>query len=396
MGLRAIIFDLDDTLIKSNGSPVEGVPELLDQLRKWNLRIVIVSNKPRQKGLKKLQNANLQFDLFITGEDLGVKKGSPEFILEPCKRIEIKTDQVIYVGHSNLDMRTSSNARAIFVNVTWAPKENDYGIKINSPDSLSKFISHYLMKNHLWYWKLEEMDRLGRRIKILCMIDGSAGGNREIKSYLILVLKEKRDIKVKGESFKSFLLFHLLGSIYLDGVYRGIDYWTTYPGHTQGSTNDVMGGFLEIAAKLFRDQYLDNLFIRHKDAQKSAYARHAREIVYFTNQTNTIHLNPQLKTKIRGKRILVIDDFTTKGYSFECARNILYYAEAEEVVCVSIGKYGPNYLIQTPKDSISWNPYTSQSFNENDFNKIEMRGINDQNAFMEFLDSYNKINLIKD
>lgn len=76
--------------------------------------------------------------------------------------------------------------------------------------------------------------------------------------------------------------------------------------------------------------------------------------------------------KIEGKRILVLDDFTTYGYSLETARRMLLQAGAQRVVCLTIAKYRSNHSVTSI--STSWGPFTPCSLQKKDITVFELRG----------------------
>ncbi|WP_091585294.1 phosphoribosyltransferase [Alteribacillus bidgolensis] len=54
---------------------------------------------------------------------------------------------------------------------------------------------------------------------------------------------------------------------------------------------------------------------------------------------DTIHLNPEYQGKLKGKKVVVLDDYTANGYSFECARNLLLNQGVKELIFVTIGTF---------------------------------------------------------
>ena len=187
-----------------------------------------------------------------------------------------------------------------------------------------------------------------------------------------------------------FLLNQLFCSIYLDDLPQNLDYWTTYPGHAKGSEiNKFMSQFLERGVKEFRDKYIP-IFHRHSTAVKSAFKRTSGGNVDFENQIKTVNIIPAMNGKIEGKSILVIDDFTTSSFSFEWARNLLLQAGADSVILVAVGKYGNKYRIYSPKDEVSWDPYSECVLNESDFNIIRYSGNPNYDSSLEIEQAYEK------
>jgi hypothetical protein len=186
------------------------------------------------------------------------------------------------------------------------------------------------------------------------------------------------------------MMVHLLASIYGEGLYSSIDTWTTYPGSAGGS-NAAMAPFVQMAARLFRDRYVDDLLIRHQPAIDSGKARWRGYGVDFLNQANTVHLNRSHEQRVVNKRILVVDDFSTNGYSFECARSLLLEGGASDVVCVALGKYGARHHIVAPRAEHSWDPFVPSQHDASDFVEFQQGGVTDPAALGVIRQSYSSV-----
>ena len=166
---------------------------------------------------------------------------------------------------------------------------------------------------------------------------------------------------------RTTLFFLFLTTIYMDQDHRDVDWWTIYPSHEGTTHRRNLARFIDFATKLFRQQFKDNLLERHTPAKKSAFERWAGRDPSFTNQTNTVRLNPVYRRRLPGKHVLVVDDFTTAGYSFECARNLLLIGGARRVTCASFGCYGTRHSIHTPKREGQWDPWNPNTFRSDEF-----------------------------
>jgi len=225
-------------------------------------------------------------------------------------------------------------------------------------------------------------------VDIRSVIDGNGAGDAKIKQAIINVLKERKDQRIGSlHSMKEFILLYFLSSLYLDGLYLDVDWWTTYPGHKAGSGNPGFDDFFELSAKLFRDQYKRDLLVRYATAPDSAGARTKGQALTFDVQVNTVCVNVEYQHSLQGKRVLVVDDFCTGGSSFECARNLLLRAGAKKVYCVSIGKYGNGYTIQTPRKNLKWDPFKKSSLKLADFSSDYRGGKEDASALAIFLET---------
>jgi predicted amidophosphoribosyltransferase len=391
MPIRLVILDLDDTLIAPDGRPVEGIPEILRWLRAKELSIAIASNRDKAEGLRKIERSRLDYDLFVTRDETRTRKGSPEFILFPCRKLQVEVRESIYVGHSLYDAVTASHAKVLFLRASWAPTNVDYGIPVGTPQELREFIELYMSKTKLWFAFSNVAPHCGQSGKLYSMIDGNGAGDAQLKGLMVQVLKQQTDAQVKGRSFKDFLSRHLVASIYLSGLHEKADYWTLYPGHVKGSSNRTMQPFLELSTKLFRAKYADGLLLRHQTAQKSAYLRRSGQLAAFESQVRSVLVNPKFRESLNAKTVLVIDDFTTNGNSFEWARNVLGRAGASNVICVALGKYGDVYNSnRSPQPGRAWDPFSPCELNDADFAEHPTSFSYDKDALAEFLQSYRR------
>jgi hypothetical protein len=107
-----------------------------------------------------------------------------------------------------------------------------------------------------------------------------------------------------------------------------------------------MNEFLAAAAKFFHGWLKEDLLVRGRQAVDSSRARSRREHVGFTNQSNTVLVSPDYRGRLRGRTVVVFDDFTTSGMSLDWARTLLLEAGAERVVLMTFGKYGQNHPLR--------------------------------------------------
>jgi phosphoglycolate phosphatase len=98
----------------------EGISELLDQLSKNGYKIAIVSNK-FDKAVKELNK--IYFGKYIQiaiGESENVsKKPAPDTVFKALEELHSTVDRAVYVGDSEVDVKTAQNSAVMFVGVTW-------------------------------------------------------------------------------------------------------------------------------------------------------------------------------------------------------------------------------------------------------------------------------------
>src|SRR5439155_17189177 len=149
--------------------------------------------------------------------------------------------------------------------------------------------------------------------------------------------------------------------------------------------------FVQLAARLFRDRYVPDLLIRHTQAMDSGQARAQRGSPTLLNQMNTMMLNDAHRDRIEGKSIVLVDDFITRGFSTECARNLLLLAGATKVTCVALGKYGASQTIVTRPKGYKWDPYEAVTHSSDAFIEYSQTGAMDAGALAVLRDSYQRV-----
>lgn len=385
MAIKGIIFDLSNTLIDDSNLPVEGIPELIEHCKSLGLTTFVVSNDDSAADV--LSRADIIVDHIITKKDTGKRKPSPVFIEMAQSISEIPTHKLVYVGDDDMtDAICASHAKVLYLSALWANPDPKYGIRIKSPETLGSYIDINLSRTRYWYWSINTEDRLKRNVVMKSLIDCGSGTEfgKRLKNSAVSVLKRGASVD------RLFVMNQLFCSIYLDGLPQNLDFWTSYPGHRKGSElNSIMAYYLDLGAKESRDKYKP-IFHRHTTAEKSAYKRHSGGNVDFENQIKTVNIIPDMKGSLKGKSILVVDDFSTNSFSFEWARNLLLQAGAENVILIAVGKYGNRYGIYSPKDEVSWDPFSKCTLNESDFHKIQYSGKSDTDSSVELEQAYEK------
>ena len=106
--------------MKDHTHPYDGIIELLEALKQHNISTAIVSNK-YDAGVKQLKEE--YFDQLIDiaiGESPEVpKKPAPDSVFKAMKLLDTTKEKCLYVGDSDVDMKTAVNAGVTGVGVTW-------------------------------------------------------------------------------------------------------------------------------------------------------------------------------------------------------------------------------------------------------------------------------------
>ena len=343
--LKVVIFDVSKTVIDDDGGAVRGIADAIAALGRAGVKIAFAANESEAKAERVLRRAGIDWDLIVGQDTAQARKPSPRFCSIPADTFGAEPHEMIYVGdNDSTDALCAVNARVLYLAALWANPNPKYGMPVQNPDALLRFVFRFLMEQPRWYWKLDRRDSLRRHVHVRGLLPATRQ-SVELKN----VLKFERDLRVEGLDYWSFLFRRLVTALMIDGLLSDIDTWTWYPSASGAPKRRRFTKSFDTASRTFRDYHVPDLLVRHREAIKSATARARGSPPTFANQVSTVHLNPDYETRVREKHVLVADDFCTAGYSFEWARNMLFAAGARDVTCVAFGRYWDEYRVQVPK-----------------------------------------------
>ena len=101
--------------------PYDGVLELLAELKKRGVRMAVASNKYHAATLKLVEHFfhDTPFEIVLGNRDGVPVKPDPQIVDEILAHTGVERSKVLYVGDTNVDMRTAINARVDCVGVAW-------------------------------------------------------------------------------------------------------------------------------------------------------------------------------------------------------------------------------------------------------------------------------------
>ena len=101
-------------------SPYEGISELMEKLKNSGLRLAIISNKPMSTV------AELAEEFFPGKLECAVgqseqlrRKPEPDMVFKVLEDMGLRADRCVYVGDSEVDIKTAGNAGMDCVSVSW-------------------------------------------------------------------------------------------------------------------------------------------------------------------------------------------------------------------------------------------------------------------------------------
>lgn len=101
--------------------PYEGIVELLAALKERGMKLAVVSNKPHQQAthvVKEIFGDGIFEQVQGQCEEIE-KKPSPEGVRLVLDKMNVKAEEAIYIGDSDVDMKTGKAAEALTVGVNW-------------------------------------------------------------------------------------------------------------------------------------------------------------------------------------------------------------------------------------------------------------------------------------
>ncbi|HEY1195447.1 HAD family hydrolase [Flavobacterium sp.] len=100
--------------------PYDGIVELLENLTSQNIKMAVFSNKADEL-TKKIASEIFpnHFDTAVGLSTEALKKPNPFEALEIGKKWNLKPEEILFVGDSDIDMQTAVNANMFPVGVTW-------------------------------------------------------------------------------------------------------------------------------------------------------------------------------------------------------------------------------------------------------------------------------------
>ena len=145
MEIYGRIFDRNCTY---HVTPYEGIVSTLKNLKDRGIKTAVLSNKPDEQADKVVREifGDGVFD-FVQGQKEGVKrKPDPEGVYQAAEALEVKKEECLYIGDSEVDVETGHRAQVSTVAVSWGFRERKELLEagaeriIDRPEELLQFV----------------------------------------------------------------------------------------------------------------------------------------------------------------------------------------------------------------------------------------------------------------
>ena len=133
---------------KENTKLYPGIRELLGDLKKRGIKIAIVSNK-MDPAVKILNNDYFSgmMDAALGESEAVPKKPAPDMVFKAMEELGVTKDEAVYVGYSDVDIKTAENCGLPCISVTWGFRDTEFLLEhgathlVNTPAEILNLVS---------------------------------------------------------------------------------------------------------------------------------------------------------------------------------------------------------------------------------------------------------------
>lgn len=342
---------------------------MLETLQDRGLYLVVASTDPLSLETKRLfeERGYPEFDLCLDRSKVGVSKGSQRWLEYASGELGVELWECFYVGDDDLDWRTAINGPVMYLNANWSkrPTAKMTCITVDRPLDVTEFAEHFLLSPSRFAF-VHEDDRRGVHVRVLYpqsdLAQDILASTRPASGFsMIDILHHKKDVQVGKMKAQDLLMLHVVSSLQLRGEIERAALWTVYPGSDPGRPLKPVEEYLDRLSRTCHGYFLPDLLVRGIPGRDTSLARSLGKAVSMDDQLHTVHVNPNYSKRIRGKQVIVFDDFTTRGTSLELARNLLLAAGASQVVGLAAGKYGFRYTSYSLRPDVVIDPFSLET-----------------------------------
>src|SRR4029450_12871985 len=114
LAVSSVLLALAGTLIDPRQRPIPGIPEMLAELRTMGMRLAVASNQPG--AAQKLARAGLTVEFILDKALMRVNKGSRAWVTRVLQEFQVESNELVWLGDSDPDMRSAVNAGVVYFN----------------------------------------------------------------------------------------------------------------------------------------------------------------------------------------------------------------------------------------------------------------------------------------
>lgn len=129
--------------------PYDGILDLISTLNEMKIKTGIVSNKPDAQ-VKELAeyyfSSSIKRETAVGDFEGRNRKPAPDSVLEVMRILEVSRNETIYVGDSDVDIKTAKNAGIPCISVTWGFRDRNFLLDsgaqklVDKPEEILKYL----------------------------------------------------------------------------------------------------------------------------------------------------------------------------------------------------------------------------------------------------------------
>lgn len=377
--IKAVLMHFSVLDLPKSHKRSQELDDLIEYLKLNNIRIAILSTYRNSVKDSVLADRLVVPDAVVTQGQVGKPKGSDMWIRKTCEILSIHEHECLYLGGKVTDWRSAINTPTFYIQTTWSNTtlDNATTFYTESPHEIIAVLDNFLDRPA--YYGYNKSSQI-TSTHIRCLLPANISlPSDTINFKLQEIFTYNREFYVNGNNVKHILMFHLLASLYAEGILNRYDgerpvIFTVYPSSNPDKTDTHFDEFISVVSKMFHGSFIPDIFERHTKAidtslERVNAKRENRDAqVGITVQSNSVIIRSKYKEKIQNRLVVVLDDFCTNGNSLDWARNLLKAAGVKRVVLASIGKYGGgNFTVYNPKKGVEIFPFKQSSYQDSDF-----------------------------
>lgn len=154
------IFDFFKEYYAKNSAnktkPYDGINELLYNLKQNGIKTAIASNK-LEEAVEKLADRYFDglIDIALGDVNYRRRKPYPDIVTEAVSRLGINMSEAVYIGDSEVDIKTAENAKIDCICVTWGFRDKEFLKEILNE---SKCKNKFMADNIKEVWEIIQSD----------------------------------------------------------------------------------------------------------------------------------------------------------------------------------------------------------------------------------------------
>ena len=120
--------------------PYEGIPEVLQELKRRGCKMAVVSNKMMAATQELVAHFFPEIKVAIgENEAEGIrKKPASDMVHEALKQLGADTNTAVYIGDSDVDIQTAKNAGVPCISVLWGFRDKDFLLEHGAEQFIEK------------------------------------------------------------------------------------------------------------------------------------------------------------------------------------------------------------------------------------------------------------------